>query len=372
MIRLEHLTKVFDTDRGQVIAVDNVSLEVPEGEICVLLGPSGCGKTTTMKMINRLIAPTGGKIYVDGKDTDGIDPIRLRRSIGYVIQQIGLFPNKTVEDNICIVPDLLGWDRAKSRRRAQELLEMVGMKPDQFLKRFPRELSGGQQQRVGVIRALAADAPVMLMDEPFGAIDPINREVIQSEFLRMQETIRKTIIFVSHDLDEAVRMADRIAIFRAGRLEQIDTPGHLLAAPRNAFIKDFLGNDAALKRLLLVDVRDAMQTVFEALPSGASASEAVAVMDRAGADLAIVVDENGRPAGLVSREAATGAEGCISAIQAPLRATATLSDDLRNATAQMFTHDMPVLPCTDESGELKGVLTYGAIVRSLSRQEVAA
>ncbi|MGH7003669.1 MAG: ATP-binding cassette domain-containing protein, partial [Alphaproteobacteria bacterium] len=170
MIRLENLTKIFPTREGSIKAVDNVSLELPAGETCVLLGPSGCGKTTTMKMINRLVQPTSGKVFIDGRDTDATDPIELRRSIGYVIQQIGLFPNKTVADNICVVPDLLGWDRKKARTRAAELLEMVGMDPATFMTRFPKELSGGQQQRIGVIRALAADPPVLLMDEPFGAI----------------------------------------------------------------------------------------------------------------------------------------------------------------------------------------------------------
>jgi len=214
MIRLEELTKTFQTDQGVVTAVDRINLEVPEGEICVLLGPSGCGKTTTMKMINRLITPTSGKIYIDGKDTDEYDPVELRRNIGYAIQQIGLFPNMTVAENISVVPSLLGWDKKKCHERARELLNMVAMDPDAFMDRYPNELSGGQQQRIGVIRALAADAPVLLMDEPFGAIDPINREVIQDEFLKMQEKIRKTIIFVSHDIDEAVKMGDRVAIFR--------------------------------------------------------------------------------------------------------------------------------------------------------------
>ena len=254
MILLEDLTKKFGPPSHPIVAVDNVNLELPTGEICVLLGPSGCGKTTTMKMINRLIQPTSGKVYIDGKDTSAIDPIELRRSIGYVIQQIGLFPNKTIEENICVVPDLLGWDRSKSRARAKELLELVGLQPDLFLKRYPKEISGGQQQRVGVLRALAANPPVMLMDEPVGAIDPINREVIQEEFLKMQKAIRKTIIFVSHDLDEAVKMADKIAIFRSGKLEQFASPDDLLARPANAFIEDFLGTDRALKRLRLVTV----------------------------------------------------------------------------------------------------------------------
>src|SRR5215207_11613884 len=244
MIRLDRVSKVF----GQTTAVDAVTMEVAAGEVCVLLGPSGCGKTTTMKMINRLIPPSSGKIFLDGRDTDGIDEVTLRRSIGYVIQQIGLFPNMTVEDNICVVPDLLKWERRKSRARAAELLEMVNLDPKIFLKRYPKELSGGQQQRIGVVRALAADPPVLLMDEPFGAIDPINREVIQDEFLKMHRRLRKTVMFVSHDIDEAVKMADKIAIFRAGKLEQFDSPDHLLAHPANDFIADFVGSDRTLKR----------------------------------------------------------------------------------------------------------------------------
>jgi osmoprotectant transport system ATP-binding protein len=233
-------------------------MEVPEGEICVLLGPSGCGKTTTMKMVNRLVEPSSGTIFIGDKDTNDYNPVELRRTLGYVIQQIGLFPNKTIEDNICIVPDILGWDRAKSRARAEELLEMVALDPKIFLKRYPKELSGGQQQRIGVLRAIAADPPVLLMDEPFGAIDPINRAIIQDEFLKMQAKMKKTIMFVSHDIDEAVKMADRIAIFSEGRLVQYDTPDNILAHPKNRFVSDFVGSDRTLKRLQLLSVTDAM------------------------------------------------------------------------------------------------------------------
>ncbi|MEO8536314.1 MAG: ABC transporter ATP-binding protein, partial [Betaproteobacteria bacterium] len=228
MIKLENLTKAFDTPAGTVVAADRVNMDVADGEICVLLGPSGCGKTTTLKMINRLVEPTSGKIYIDGKDTDKYDPVELRRTIGYVIQQIGLFPNMTVEENVCVVPKLLGWDLNKARQRASELLATINLEPAIFLKRYPKELSGGQQQRVGVARALAADPPVLLMDEPFGAIDPINREVIQDEFLKMHRRLKKTVMFVSHDIDEAVKMADKIAIFRAGKLEQFDSPDNIL------------------------------------------------------------------------------------------------------------------------------------------------
>src|SRR3954464_775797 len=258
MIKIDNLTKAFETEAGTVLAADHVSFEVGDGEICVLLGPSGCGKTTTLKMVNRLVEPTSGKIYINGKDTDAYDPVELRRTIGYVIQQIGLFPNMTVEDNICVVPKLLGWDMNKARARAAELMATINLEPAIFLKRYPKELSGGRQQRVGVARALAADPPVLLMDEPFGAIDPINREVIQDEFLKIHRRLKKTVMFVSHDIDEAVKMADKVAIFRAGKLEQFDSPDNILAHPVNDFIADFVGTDRTLKRLRLVKVESAI------------------------------------------------------------------------------------------------------------------
>ena len=258
MIRLDALTKVYATPQGPLAAVDRVSFEVGDGETCVLLGPSGCGKTTTLRMINRLVAPTSGKIVIGGRDTDTVDPVLLRRTIGYVIQQIGLFPNMTVAENIGVVPRLLGWNVAKRRRRAEELLAMLALEPAHFLDRYPNELSGGQAQRIGVARALAADPPVLLMDEPFGALDPVNREVIQDEFLRMQRKLRKTILFVSHDIDEAVKMADRVAIFRAGRLVQFAAPDTLLAHPADEFVAGFVGSDRTLKRLRLIRVREVM------------------------------------------------------------------------------------------------------------------
>lgn len=276
MIKLEKLTKIFDSHGHKVIAANQIDMEVPSGEICVLLGPSGCGKTTTLKMINRIIHPTSGKVFINGEDTSKLCDTELRRHIGYVIQQIGLFPNMTIEENICVVPDLLGWPKAKSRQRAKELLDLVALDPSMFLKRYPAQLSGGQQQRVGVIRALAADAPVMLMDEPFGAIDPINRAVIQDEFLKMQQELKKTILFVSHDIDEAVKMADKIAIFSQGELLQFATPNDILANPASQFIEDFVGADRAIKRLKLFSVAEAMSTplapINDQLPAISAAS----------------------------------------------------------------------------------------------------
>lgn len=365
MIRLERLTKIYETPQGPVTATDQVSLEVPKGEICVLLGPSGCGKTTTMKMVNRLVAPTSGKIFIDGQDTGQIDPITLRRSIGYVIQQIGLFPNKTIAENICTVPDLLGWDRKKSRTRAAALLEMVALEPRLFLDRYPRELSGGQQQRIGVLRALAADPPVMLMDEPFGAIDPINRGVIQDEFLTLQKELGTTVMFVGHDLDEAVKMADRIAIFRAGQLEQYASPASLLAAPGNDFVADFLGSDRALKRLRLVRVAEAMRDDVAPLQSDAAMGAAQAALDKSGQAAAIVIGQDGRPSGILRKGFDGQARGTAWDHAEPIGATVKITDDLRGAVATMFAHDLPVVPCVDENGLLRGILTYRDVTASL-------
>ncbi|TMG83070.1 MAG: ABC transporter ATP-binding protein [Betaproteobacteria bacterium] len=268
-IRIDGLTKTYATPRGPVNAVDRVSFEVADGETCVLLGPSGCGKTTTLRMINRLVTPTSGKVLIDGRDTDAADPVLLRRTIGYVIQQIGLFPNMTVAGNIGVVPRLLGWDARRTRSRAAELLTMLAMEPKDFLDRYPGELSGGQAQRVGVARALAADPPVLLMDEPFGALDPVNREAIQDEFLRMQHALKKTVLFVSHDIDEAVKMADSIAIFRAGLLEQHAAPDVLLSRPANDFVAGFVGSDRTLKRLRLIQAGEVMVTDLRGTAPGA-------------------------------------------------------------------------------------------------------
>ncbi len=259
MIELRGLNKIFDTAEGQTHAVRDVDMVIDSGDICVLLGPSGCGKTTTLKMINGLIPKTAGKIFLDGQDTDELDPVALRRRIGYVIQQIGLFPNMTIEDNVCSVPDLLGWDKAKSRREAADWLSMVNLDPSLYLKRYPNELSGGQQQRAGVARALAARPTLMLMDEPFGAIDPINRDVIQDEFLKIQRDLGITVILVSHDLDEAIKLADQIAIFNDGQLIQSDSPDRLLAQPKLGFVDEFLGSEKTLMRLSLRRCSDVYQ-----------------------------------------------------------------------------------------------------------------
>jgi len=365
MIQLENLTKAFETPAGTVVAADRITMEVADGEICVLLGPSGCGKTTTLKMINRLIEPTSGKIFINGKDTDRYDPVELRRTIGYVIQQIGLFPNMTVEENICVVPKLLGWDLAKARTRASELLATINLDPALFLKRYPKELSGGQQQRVGVARALAADPPVLLMDEPFGAIDPINREVIQDEFLKMHHRLRKTVMFVSHDIDEAVKMADKVAIFRAGKLEQFDSPDNILAHPGNSFIADFVGSDRTLKRLRLVRVGDVLQASSLRVSGDDQVEQTVALMNEHGQEFMVIVDPEGRPRGYVDVDIVRDRSGAVGEHCAPLPATVRLDEDLRAAVSTMFMHDIRWLACVDRNGVFVGCVTQRGITRLL-------
>lgn len=255
-IELDQVTKNYPNQ--SVSAVENFSMVAEPGELIMFVGPSGCGKTTTMKMINRIIEPSSGSISIDGRDVLSLDPHELRRHIGYVIQQIGLFPHMTIADNIAVVPKLLGWSKAKTNDRIYELLTTVGLEPEDFADRYPKQLSGGQQQRVGVARALAADPPVMLMDEPFGATDPITREKLQTEFLRLQESMGKTIIFVTHDFDEAVRLGDRIAVLsNRSQIEQFDTPAKILTSPANDYVASFIGLGAAIKRLVLIPVTEA-------------------------------------------------------------------------------------------------------------------
>ncbi|MHA8114035.1 osmoprotectant ABC transporter ATP-binding protein OsmV [Kosakonia cowanii] len=368
MIKLENLTKQFTQKNGQSVnAVDNVNLMVPEGEMCVLLGPSGCGKTTTLKMINRLIAPSSGKILINGEDTSGMDTVTLRRNIGYVIQQIGLFPNMTIEENITVVPRMLGWDKARCKSRAEELMEMVALDAKKFLHRYPREMSGGQQQRIGVIRALAADPPVLLMDEPFGAVDPINREVIQNQFLEMQRALKKTVLLVSHDIDEALKLGDRIAVFRQGRIVQCASPDELLAKPANEFVGSFVGQDRTLKRLLLVSAGDVTDqqptiTVRESTP----AAEAFAIMDDNDMRAVTVVDGAGKPLGFVKRrEARHDARDCAALLH-PFRITGKAEDNLRVVLSRLYESNTSWMPIVDEEGRYNGEISQDYIAEYLS------
>ncbi|MCO4315901.1 ABC transporter ATP-binding protein [Phyllobacterium sp. 21LDTY02-6] len=306
MITMEHVTKRY-AESG-LAAVDDLSLIVPEGSTTALIGPSGCGKTTTMRMINRLIEPTEGKIIVNGEDVTRVDPVGLRRHIGYVIQQVGLFPHMTIAQNIAAVPKLLGWDDARIKRRTEELLALVGLDAREMLTRYPRQLSGGQRQRIGVARALAADPPVLLMDEPFGAIDPIARTRLQDEFKQILQRVRKTVVFVTHDLDEAIRLGDRIAIMKEGKIVQYDTPDTILSRPATPFVESFVGIDRAIKRLSLFKVGEAMS---EGQPGANAATvgidsnlrDALALMVAANSDVLGVTDGDGRVQGKLTREA---------------------------------------------------------------------
>ncbi|MCK6727840.1 betaine/proline/choline family ABC transporter ATP-binding protein [Enterobacter bugandensis] len=368
MIKLENLTKQFSQKHGQTFkAVDNVNLNVPEGEMCVLLGPSGCGKTTTLKMINRLITPSSGNILINGEDTNGMDTVTLRRNIGYVIQQIGLFPNMTIEENITVVPRMLGWDKARCKARAEELMDMVAMDPHKFLHRYPREMSGGQQQRIGVIRALAADPPVLLMDEPFGAVDPINREVIQNQFLEMQRKLKKTVMLVSHDIDEALKLGDRIAVFRQGKIVQCASPDELLAKPANEFVGSFVGQDRTLKRLLLVsagDVTDQQPTIT--VRGSTPLPEAFATMDDNDIRAITVVDEHGKPLGFVKRREARNASGTCADILHPFRMTGKAEDNLRVVLSRLYESNTNWMPIVDEDGRYNGEISQDYIAEYLS------
>ena len=353
MIELKNVTKRYPNGK---VAVDDLSLSVEAGEVCVLVGPSGCGKTTTMKMINRLIEPTSGQILIDGDDVTASDPVRLRRGIGYVIQQIGLFPHMSIADNVGTVPRLLGWERHRVRDRVDELLELVGLPPSEFRDRYPDELSGGQRQRVGVARALGADPPVLLMDEPFGAIDPITRDRLQNEFLRLQADVKKTVVFVTHDVDEAVKLGDRIAVLRqGGHLEQYDTPDRLLAAPASPFVAEFVGADRALKRLGVTRIDAGRLEHPPTVARTASLAEARAAMGGDRHSWAVVVDGEGRVAGSLRRTAAEG-EGVVADRADVTVASVPVDATLRRALSELLLHDEGWVAVLDGE-QYVGVLT---------------
>jgi len=342
-------------------AVDHLSLEVPAGEICVLVGPSGCGKTTAMRMVNRMIDITEGDILLDGESVKGRKPSDLRREIGYAIQQIGLFPHLTISDNIGTVPKLLGWDKGRIAERVDELLELVSLDPHETRDRYPAQLSGGQRQRVGVARALAVDPPLMLMDEPFGAIDPINRERLQNEFLRLQREIHKTVVFVTHDIDEAIKIGDKIAVLqKGGKLAQFASPAELLMYPASSFVEDFVGSDRALKRLALQRVRDIDLWKPAKLRVGEPTRDAQAKIDDSDVPVPLLVDEHGRPMGWLSERALSGER-----VEAHLRSKAEpvleMDDILRDALADLLTGETRYGPVIDAQGRVRGVLSLEVI-----------
>ena len=303
-IMLDRLGKTYP---NKTTAVDELSLDVAGGDVTVLIGPSGCGKSTVLRMVNRLIEPTSGRVLVDGQDVTGVDPVQLRRTIGYVIQNVGLFPHQTVRANVGTVPRMLGWDKARVAKRTDELLDLVGLEPGRYAARYPHELSGGQRQRVGFARALAADPVVLLMDEPFSAVDPINRGRLQDEFLRLRQSVRKTTILVTHDLQEAIKLGDKIAVLSDhARLEQYATPAELLANPANAFVEQFVGEDRGIMRLSVTPIpRDRLHPLDGApgdlptVPAGATLRVAFGAMLAAGAG-AVVVRDGDEPIGVLS------------------------------------------------------------------------
>jgi osmoprotectant transport system ATP-binding protein len=346
-------------------AVNRLSLEVPAGEICVLVGPSGCGKTTAMRMVNRMTDITGGDILLDGQSVKERRPAELRREIGYAIQQIGLFPHLSVADNIATVPRLLGWDKQRIRTRVDELLELVSLDPHDTRDRFPGQLSGGQRQRVGVARALAVDPPLMLMDEPFGAIDPINRERLQNEFLRLQREIRKTIVFVTHDIDEAIKIGDRIAVMqKGGKLAQYAPPAELLMYPKGRFVEDFVGADRALKRLALQRVRDVDLWKAPLVRVGEPVSEVRAKLQDSEVPYPLLVDDDGRPIGWLSEKGMRG-EGVEKELRSPAKPLLELDDVLRDALSDLLQEEAQYGAVVDHRGAACGVLSIEILVQAL-------
>jgi osmoprotectant transport system ATP-binding protein len=361
VVALEHVTKRYGGPTSPP-AVDDLTLTVPAGEICVLVGPSGCGKTTTMKMINRLIEPTSGRITIGGEEVMRLPPVELRRRIGYVIQQVGLFPHLTVAANVAVVPDLLEWPELRKRERVAELLELVGLDPA-HVDRYPNELSGGERQRVGVARALAADPPVMLMDEPFGAVDPIRRERLQNEFLRLQEQVRKTIVFVTHDVDEAIKMGDRIAILqRGGILAQYDTPAAILASPASEFVERFVGADRGLKRLSLGRVGDLELLDPIIVRTGEDRSEARRRIEGSPeVGYALLVDDTRRPLGWIGARDLAGSGPIQSDAATPGAPTVQPETTLRDALSALLGSSVQLGVVVDGRDRVIGLVSVDAI-----------
>ena len=368
MIRLENLTKVFPGQEAP--AVDDLSLEIPEGEIVVFVGPSGCGKTTTMKMINRIIEPTSGRIFLQGDDVTKVNGDKLRRRIGYVIQQIGLFPHMTIAENIATVPKMLGWDKKRISDRVDELLETVSMDVS-YRERYPKELSGGQRQRIGVARAMAADPPVLHMDEPFGAIDPITRERLQNEFLRLQAEIKKTIVFVTHDIDEAIKMGDRIAILRTqSKIAQYDTPERILTDPADEFVEDFIGTGASIKRLSLSRVRD-IETADWPVALLSEGRDAVReLLRKSGKDYVLLLDDRRRPRRWVSGDA-LAAGGDLDEAGWPAVAIVEEGASLYSVLDTMITSYKGSAIVVNGEGRYEGVVDFDTVLEAVNAMRPA-
>jgi osmoprotectant transport system ATP-binding protein len=364
LIRLENIEKSYTP--GEPPAVKRLNLEVNRGEVLVLVGPSGCGKSTTLRLINRLIEPTRGKIYLNGEDVTDIEASQLRRRIGYVIQQVGLFPHKTIAENIATVPKLLGWKRQEIDARVEEMLELVSMDPEIFKDRFPKELSGGQAQRVGVARALAANPDVLLMDEPFGAIDPITRDRLQNEFLRLQQDLKKTIVFVTHDIDEAIKMGDRIAILREGsEIAQIDTPENILSDPADDFVESFLGSGAILKSLTLKKVRDIELQPITTLKVPVMRDQAIKAINENNDTFAILLDADDHPLRWLDEKALNRTTQPIEKSGKAIAVQIQPEDTLQDALSSMLQSSVGMSVVVDRKGKYLGCCTIESLAKLL-------
>ncbi|MFD7136632.1 betaine/proline/choline family ABC transporter ATP-binding protein [Streptomyces sp. NPDC059894] len=363
-IELENLTKHYPGSAQP--AVDNVTMEIKAGETVIFVGPSGCGKSTTLKMINRLIEPSGGRIRIDGEDVTDIDPVRLRRKVGYAIQSSGLFPHMTVAQNVAVVPRMLSWPKARTRDRVDEMLDLVGLDPGEFRGRYPRQLSGGQQQRVGVARALAADPPVLLMDEPFGAVDPITRDHLQDELIRLQHELHKTIVFVTHDFDEAIKLGDRIAVLRErSHIAQFDTPEAILTNPADDFVSGFVGAGAALKRLNLTRVRDVEVTGYPTVSVEDPLQTVFNQLRTSGTNEILLLDRRGRPYKWLRRGDLMRAKGSLARAGTLVTDTVTRDATLRDALEAVLTDNTGRVAVTGRRGEYIGVVDMETLLNSV-------
>lgn len=363
MIRLENVYKIFPGSDSKIPAVDDLSMTVEEGEVCVLVGPSGCGKTTTMKMINRLVEPTSGTIYVNGQDTSKIDPIKLRLDIGYVIQEIGLFPHMTIAENIGTVPREKGWPWDRIQQRVDELLNLVGLDPEIYRNRLPKDLSGGQRQRVGVARAMAADPPILLMDEPFGAVDPITRARLQNEFIRIQEKMKKTIIFVTHDIDEAIKMGNRIAVMCNGKLVQYEDPASLLSRPADDFVATLVGRNRSIKRLHLIKVDGVVRNETPVVRLDASVAEVKMLLEQSQNKMVLVVDATDKLYGVVSHTELINTKGTRAAeIAQPVENTVEPEATLNDALSVMLNYGERYVAVVNGRDEFKGIITLNYLL----------
>ena len=360
LIRLENVTKQYAGTEEP--AVNNLTMDVLRGEVLVLVGPSGCGKSTTLRLINRLIEPSSGSLYLDGEDVTNMNPSLLRRKIGYVIQQVGLFPHRTIAENIATVPKLLGWDKKRIDERVDELLEIVSMDPNTYRERYPKELSGGQAQRVGVARALAADPDVLLMDEPFGAIDPITRDRLQNEFLRLQQDLKKTIVFVTHDIDEAIKMGNRIAILREGsEIAQLDTPEAILAEPADEFVENFLGSGAILKSLTLAKIKDLELHQVPVLKAPVMRDKALETLQESDDSVAILLDKDDKPLRWLDQAALNRTSQPIEKSGRPITVDLQPEDTLQDALTVMLQSSTGLGAVTDRKGTYLGCATIESL-----------